>query len=384
MIAVFAVGLGLELLRFVLPILLELIVVLIVTCIVWVMLFRIASELLLSTAQGEPYTPTIRQTEAPDAMAFRHIALWLLAALLIAAAISVGGRYAGIAITLALAFLLPAATLILTLRNSVLDAFSPLAIGRLIRILGFQDYSRLSALLLGLAFGYLLLDVLINALQLPAGIQNILMLTYWAWALLAWFFFAGGLLFEHRAELELAPEDEGEAAQPEPEYSRDPQALWQEIQARGGTPAMHQTLAKALDRDGDLETRLQHGRMHISALLLAFDEPDQALQRADQLLEADADFALEQPDDMFSLILASIERRHHWLSAKLCRSYLNRFAYSVRGHEVRLLACEALKNEQSHYRQWGRKWFDELMTAQLTSKQRQRLNDIAPSYLDND
>ena len=381
LIAVFAAGVALELLRIVLPILLEVIVVLVVTCMIWVMLFRIASELLLSTAQGDPYTPTIRQTEAPDRMAIRHIALWFLAALLVAAAIAAGGRYAGLVMTIALTLLLPVATLILTLRNSVLDAFNPIAAGRLIRILGLRDYSWLSALLLGLALTYLLLDTVIKALQLPAGIQNIVMLVYWAWSLLAWFFFAGGVLLKHQAELELAPEDEGEAVRPEPSYSKDPQTLWQEIQARGGTQAMHQTLAHALDRDGDAETRMQHGRMHISALLLAFDEPDQALQRADQLLQADADFALDQPDDMFSLILASIERQHHWLSAKLCRSYLNRFSYSVRGNEVRLLACESLKNEKGQYRPWAQNWFGELMTEPLTPQQRQRLNDIAPFYL---
>ena len=373
----------LELIRLALPILPEVIVVIIVTGIVWVMLFRIASELMLSTAQGDPYTPTIRQSEAPDRMAVRHIALWFLAALPVAAAIAAGGRYAGLAMGMILALLLPAATLILTLRNSILDAFNPVAAVRLIRILGLRDYSRLSLLLLGLAFIYISLDALINAFQLPAGIQNILMLVCWAWALLAWFFFAGNVLFEHRAGLELAPADEGEVVRPEPSYSKDPQALWQEIQAKGGTPAMHQTLAHALDRGGNATTRMQHGRMHISALLLAFDAPDQALQRADQLLDADASFALDQPDDMFSLILASIEREHHWLSAKLCRSYLNRFAYSVRGDEVRLLACEALKNERSLYRPWAETWFSELMTAPLTSQQRQRFNAIASSYLKN-
>ncbi|MEM7053953.1 MAG: hypothetical protein AAF446_05325 [Pseudomonadota bacterium] len=387
--AIAVAGVILELLRGALPGLLQLFIVLPLTLALWVMLFRIASELLINTAHGDASAPAFRQVSSSDGLALRHIGLWLLALLALAAGFQLGGTTIGVIMIALLTLALPAATLLLAFRNSLIDALNPAAALRLVEVLGKRAYLRLSGLLFALALGYVLLDVISSRIDLAGGMQNQLMLVYWAWALLAWFAFAGQLLYEHREALELAPEDEAEASVAEPEFVHEPQQLWLDIQRNGGTQAMHQTLARALDRavnrtdatKDDHATRLAHGRLHVAALLQAFDRPENALLRADALLDADANFALDQADAMFSLLTAAITGNHHALSVKLCRSYLHNFPHSVRRNEARLRVCEALQEATGSYHLSAQEWFAQLMTETLTPEQRQRLSSIAARYL---
>ena len=382
----------LELLRGALPGLLNFLIVLPLTLVFWIMLFRIASEVLSTTAQGKPDEARVTGIDSSDGLAVRHIGLWLLALLTLAAAFVLTGMVGAILVGALLALLLPAFSLLLALRNSLIDALNPAAALRLIELFSLPVYTRLCGLLLGLSLAYLLISAITLQIGMNLGLQNWLLTVYWVWAMLAWFSFAGQMLFDHREQLELAPADEAEVVISEPKYSHDPDLLWQEIQRSGGTEAMHQTLAKAFDQavlrneasPDDHAKRFAHGRMHVAALLEAFDQPDQALLRADTLLDDNANFALAQSSAMFSLLDAAIKRRQHALSIKLCRSFLDNFPNSQRRNEARLRVCEGLQSSSGAHRIFAQTWFTELMTETLTPEQRQRLSEIAPHYVSSD
>lgn len=347
----------------------------------WIVVFRVASEVLLAAADGQVAMPAARTEKAPDDLAFKQISLWVLATLLLAAA-AARGRLAELVVALlVLLAVLPAATLLLTLGRSMLDALYPPKWLRLAGRIGRPGYLRLIAMLAGLALGYLALTGLLVELGAPVPLRAVVGNTLWCFAVLAWFRLAGTLVYRHREALVLTPEVPAPAA-PEPDFSRDFTALWNEVMNRGGTEAMHAELARQLDRRDDLPRRLEHARVHIAALLLAFDKPDAALERAAAMLEADPDFSLPDPDTMFALLRAAQQRELGWLTGGLVASYLEAFPQSVKRNEARLLACEALRDDRSRWHERAREWFGQLKAADLRAEQAERLRALANDYPD--
>ena len=367
-----------NLLRQILPGILAGIVGLLALVVLSIMAFNAGTDALRQAAAG----PGARRarlfgSEFSEGLGVRLIVSWLLATILLAAFIQLD-RYLGLAIGLTIVTaILPAVTIVLVLSNSFLDALYPPRLARLIARIGQRDYASLCALVLLGAIGYLASSTLLKVLGVPDVLRNALLFGVWTWAVLAWFRHAGELLFAHREELNLV-EPDSEAEQRPERYTRDPGQLWAEIFSRGGTREMHAELARQLERSGNRERILEHARLHIETLLLAFEAPEEALDRSNRMLVLDAAFALPQPDSMFALIRAAAEREYGWLTGQLVASYLEAFPNSVKRNEVRLLGCEALCDGASANRRKAEAWFRELMTAELSDAQRTRLSALAP------
>jgi hypothetical protein len=246
--------------------------------------------------------------------------------------------------------------------------------------IGRDDYARLFAVLLAAAIGYLLLSLGLAALAVPDAVRHPIVLAFWAAAMLAWFRLAGRAVWLHREELGLDEADTEPETAPET-FTRDPDALWTEIRERGGTRAMHAELARQLERAGDRETRLAHGRMHVEALLAAFEDPVEAVDRAHRMLSVDPDFVLGDPRATLALIRAAAEQDAGALTARLVDNYLAAFPSSSKRNEARLVGCEALQHAPTDAREPGRRWFRELMTAELDEAQRERLAALRRTYL---
>jgi len=356
------------------------ILALIVRILVWITVYRVASEILLASAEGNTVAPGLRSVDSADGLAMRHIGLWLVATLsLVVLSIYFGA--AGVVIaSFAIAAVLPAATIILTLTGRLFEALVPTQWLRLAARIGRGDYLRLCAALLGAALVYLALTGLLGWLGAGQGLANVVQLAYWTFTVFGWFHLAGRAVFLHRAELNLVEPDTEPEEKPE-RFSRDAETLWRQIRKRGGTREMHAELARQLERAGERQWRLEHGRMHLEALLLSFELPDEALDRTERMLAVDPDFCLDRPQTMRALIQAARERDVGRLAGKLCGNYLKRFPDSAKCDEVRLRGCEALACDDSARREHAEGWFRELMTAELTDDQRKRLVAIAPRYL---
>lgn len=356
------------------------IVAFIVRVLIWIIVYRVASEILLASAEGDTGAPSFRTVESADGLAIRHIGLWLVATFTLVV-LSIYTGAAGVVLgSFAIAGILPAATIILTLSRSLFEALVPSQWLRLAARIGRRDYLQLYTALLGAALLYFGLAGLLGVLGAGQGLRNVIQLAYWTYAVFGWFHLAGRAVFVHRSELNLTePVTEAERA-PE-RFSRDAETLWRQIRERGGTREMHAELARQLERSDNREWRLQHGRMHLEALLLSFEQPDEALDRAERMLAVDPDFCLEHPKTMRTLIGAARNQGIARLAGRLCRNYLKRFPTSGRADEIRLIGCEALANDGSSLREQAQRWFRDLMTAELNDDQRKRLSAIAPEYL---
>lgn len=346
-----------------------------------IMAFNAATEVLRRAAAG-PGARGVRLfiTEFAEGLGIRLIVLWVLATIVLAASVQVG-QYIGLIIGLLIVTaVLPAVTIVLVLSNSFFEALYPPRIVRLAARIGRSDYVALCALLVIGGAAYLMMSTLLGLLAVPSYFRNALLFGVWTWTVLAWFRHAGEVLFAHRDELNLIEPDTEPERAPE-KFTRDPDALWAQIRSQGGTREMHAELARQLRRSGRREQALEHGRLHIETLLLAFEAPDEALDRTSRMLELDRDFALASPDSMMALIRTAADHHAGWLVGQLCANYLAAFPNSVKRNEVRLVACEALIEEGTAHRKKAEAWFRELMTAELSEAQRARVSALAPSYL---
>ncbi|MDT8438297.1 MAG: hypothetical protein RQ729_04735 [Wenzhouxiangellaceae bacterium] len=353
-------------------------IALLVSVLVWVMLYRVASEVLLVQATGR--RGSRGAAAASDGLAGRHIALWLLATLLVVAFTMQFGPLGTLAACVLLALALPAATIVLTLSGSLLEALRPDRWVGLMQRLGGGDFSRLCGLLFAAALVYMALNLALSAPGASPLLRGMALFASWTWCLLAWFHFAGRVVHAHRAELGL------DAAAPAPQrpderYSRDPEQLWATVMQHGGSAAQHAELVRVLEREGDPEHLLAHARRHIPALLLAFEDIDGALERSSRMLELDPGFLLDDTDTSFALIGAAVDAQRASLVARLVTNYLARFPRSVKANRVRLLGCEALAGRGANPRNPAVAWFRELMTAKLDESERARLEALAPHYL---
>ena len=379
--AVTAAGAIIELLGN-LPIPFAFLLALILRVLLWVLVYRIASEILLSAAEGDSGAPGTRSTESADGLAVRHIGLWLLATAVVVAAAAQAGAVGAALASVAVAVVLPAATILLTLSRSLVDALIPTQWARLAGRVGWRDYGDLFSLLVLASIGYLGIESGLRALDIGPGIRNVVQMGYWSFAVFAWFHLAGRTVHRRRSELNLV-EPDTEPERPPERFTRDAETLMRQIRERGGTVEMHAELARQLERASDREARLAHAQIHLPALLLSFERPDEALDRADRMLAVDADFCLEQPAQMRALIDAAVQREAPRLAARLCRNYLTRFPDSAKADDVRLTGCEALAHDVSSLRNLGERWFRELMTRELDDELRGRLQRVAPNYLDS-
>ncbi|PKL96702.1 MAG: hypothetical protein CVV18_00635 [Gammaproteobacteria bacterium HGW-Gammaproteobacteria-8] len=355
---------------------------LLASILLWLLIYRVASELLLSEAAGEDARGGPGLLDAPDGLAARHIALWLLATLTLAA-LSVHWGTAGLLLGGAiLAAILPAATIVLTLSRSLIEALVPSRWWQLLTRIGVADYARLAGLLLLAVAAYLLLVWLLPRIGQTGALAGGLITALWATAILAWFHLAGRAVCLHRAELGLDANEP--PPEPEPErHTRDPERLWQQIREHGGSEAMHEALARVLEQRGDRARQLEHARLHIPALLLAFEKPAEALRRTARMFELDRDFVIDDVEEMFALLRHAVAAGRAGLVAELTRNYLATWPHSVKTNEARLLACEALAEDGSKARRQAERWFRELMTAELKPEQRERLGRLAGAYLDS-
>ena len=384
-LAVFALGgVLVEAVDFWLPGILAFAVGLVLSVMLWALVYRVASEALLAAASGEDQRDTHR-SDATDGLAVRHIGLWLIATLLVAAGAAQGSVTGTAIAALFCLLILPAATIALSLSKSLVDALVPAIWWRTASRIGWADYARLCGVLAGAAAAYLIVFRLGIRAGLPPGIVDIAVLVFWAASMLAWFHYCGSMVHAHRDALHWIPDADELEPEPEPErFTRDPDALYAEVMERGGSRAMHAELARALRRAGEGERRLAHGRVHVQALLHAFEEPIEALERAAALLELDPGFSLGTRKDDMAVLRTARDAGQPWLVEKWAANFLDHWPESRERHRVRVIACEALVHSSGKAHRRAEGWYRELMAADLSPELAERVRALAPHYLGRD
>ncbi|MGY6554227.1 MAG: hypothetical protein ACXIUM_06860 [Wenzhouxiangella sp.] len=333
----------------------------------WVLLFALASRLLLQAACGGRSGQDLDPLDVPPGVGVRHVLLWLLASVLLALIHAAGGLPGALVASLALALLLPGATLALSSGETFSDALYPPEWRRWWARLGRRDYLSLSLWLVLYALCYLLLAaVLVHA---APWFRNAVQMTWWSAAVLAWFAYAGLLLNQHRPR----------AARPERPVlpsAADPLALFEHVQGHGADAELHRKLARALEAGGHTAQALVHAQVHIPALLDSFERPLEALEQADRLLALRPNFSLDDPRVMRQLIDTARKMAPPELVVRLCQNYLQRYTASLFTDEVRLAGCEALAQAGALDSAVGRDWLSALAQADLEPAQSARLSTL--------
>lgn len=348
----------------------------------WFVLYRVASEVLLDAA-ADTAGLTRSTFEGADGLALRHVGLWLLGTLVVVALILRFGTVGALLGAAALALILPAATILLTLGRQLLMALWPPAWLRLAHRLGPRDYALLCGVLVAIGAIYAAVSSLALSIQPDGWLAPIAQFTIWSTGVLAWFHLAGRAVALHRHELNLVESDDEPEPRPEA-FTRDPETLWEEIRSRGGSRAMHAELARHLARDPDpsavRDRRIAHGRMHIEALLLAFEDPVEAVDRAAAVLEVDPGFCLSDAPNQFALFEAACDQRVKGPALRLAENFLARFPNSPRAAKVKLRACELMATDESARRPIAEAWYRELMVADLAEPEAERLRALKSVY----
>lgn len=347
----------------------------------WLMLYRVASEVLLAAADTAGKFPD-HSFEGADGLALKHIGLWFLATLALAGATVWFGRAGTLLGAAILILVLPAATILLTIGRRLLMALWPPLWLRLATRIGSRDYGLLCGVLVAIGVVYVLAVLVANALNPGGWLAPIAAFTVWSAGVLAWFHLAGRAVALHGHELNIAdPEAEAYVAPPPERFTRDADTLWEEIRTRGGSPAMHAELVRQLEASGDRERILAHGRIHVEALVMAFDAPEEAVDRAAELLELDPGFHLANPASGCALVEAAADLGRRELTMRLAENVLATAPKPRIGIRVRLRACELMADARPAHRALAEQWFRELMVSDIPETLRPRMQVLVGAYL---
>ncbi|MCC5865593.1 MAG: hypothetical protein JJU31_10775 [Wenzhouxiangella sp.] len=289
----------------------------------WAVLYHHASWLLLAQSASHAGVG-VDELAVPPLVGARHVALWVLVMLLLLTWQAGDKPLLLLAGGLFLCLLLPAATLVLTQVGSLADALYPPAWTTAMKAVGRRHYLVLSGCLLGLALGYLFLDLLFQ--HASAWLRNGVVMAWWAYAVLAWFALLGVTAAPPRPALPRAAPSTADAVAIDARFGR--------LQRHGGSNLEHRLLFAALLQNKDHDRLKKLAGRWLPALMEGFHRPEEAVERCDQLLSAVPDFSLETPSAMLALIKASEKHGYPDLTARLCHNFLHAFPVAPKRQTV--------------------------------------------------
>jgi len=334
----------------------------------WLLALRVASRILLATADGAGLEREYRDYDTGELQAARQIGLWLFIALILAAMNQSLGPLAVVLAVPFLALLTPAMTALVA-RHNRLGAMADRENWRELRQrIEPAESRRLSMLFAALGLGYLALDE-ITSLLVPVPLSNAAMMAVWIYCLWVFFYSIGRVLRHARAP---APGDASEGTE-------SIEGLSVRISEEGGTLDDYRRLMRALEQNGDEAGLRQHGPGLVSALLLAHERDAEAVERAAGLIESDPHFALGVPSAQLKLIKAARAYGHPDLVVQLVSAYLKVWPAAPDGREARLIACESTAKDPDSR---SCNWFKELIQENPSEDEKARLRAIAPAFLD--
>lgn len=308
-----------------------------VNALLWLAFYKFALECMAATAQG--------RNEAPDVLAHldhsihrRH--LWIQVAVMAAliAVIVLSPEWALLAALIA-ALVLPGMILALAIGQNLLAALNPLNWSVVAARIG-PVYAVLSALWLGLV----LLQFAAAEPYLAAGlptplayasyylITQYLVLVLFRWMGLALLANAKPLGFEIRVDAkpvlqrdkQAASLARGVAAARETEDPAQRAEQLREAIRHGAAEPIQREYRKALRAAGRRDDLLSHARVRVGELV-ALGELKQAAVLAQEALEDDPGFSIEEPD-LLNTLLDHLEKQAQWRSvAALACNYRARF-----------------------------------------------------------
>lgn len=281
---------------------------------VWAATYKFAAECLRSTADGYADPPEVT-LHTEDRVGWALVAIQLVA-LIVLAWLGRGHAGAALALRVAIAVVLPAICMSLTMDGNVPLALNPTTWTAVARRFG-AAYAALVASWLAVGLVRHGLQRAVDAF-LPLLLSDPLHYALGNYALLLQFHLAGYLVYVYHARIGHRPAawqldaDVGlhadtalvEQARSHAEQGAHPlaiEALALRLRERDAPDAVHAEYRRLLRQAGDTAALLAHGREWIS-VLLARDEAHRALSVAQECLALDPAFLPESPEQVLTLV----------------------------------------------------------------------------------
>ncbi|GAP64974.1 hypothetical protein MBSD_n0257 [Mizugakiibacter sediminis] len=282
---------------------------------VWAAMYKYAAECLRGTADGRADPPeTMLHTE--DRVGWALVAIQLAVLIALALLGRVHAEAALVALRIAVAAVLPAVCMSLTMDGNVPLALNPATWVAVARRFG-AAYAALVASWLGIGLARHVLQRAADAF-LPLLLSDPLHYAFGNYALVLQFHLAGYLVYVHHARIGHRPAawqrdvESGlhadaelvEQARSHTAHGAHPlalEALALRLREHDAPDAVHAEYRRLLRQAGDTAALLAHGRAWIGALL-ARDEAHRALSVVRECLALDPAFLPESPEQVLTLV----------------------------------------------------------------------------------
>ncbi len=324
----------------------------------WAMLFKVSYEILTTTAQGEMEGPQ-GMTGMSDGIMFKHIGLLIGLGLMYILLVGfVGAPAFALALGIFMMLAIPAAIMTLAMTQSLLQALNPVMWVEIMRRTG-------AAYLLTSVFLFLMLvsQTQAEGLLLPLVGGSMLLFSIVSMFISAYFMAAsfhlmGYLLYQHHDDLGIEVVDKTPLARPEDQEStlldetrelaaegrvdEATERLRQEIESRGAEPQVHDYYRRLLKQRGDQQALVDHGRAWVPVLLHAVEDPDKALDVAEECARIDRAFEPSNPADVRTLAQRAFDQYRHDLVLRLTNGFGKRHPGHAHVVDNYLLAARSL------------------------------------------
>ncbi len=304
----------------------------------WAMLFKASYEILASTASGELDGPP-SVTQMSGGIMFKHVGLLLSMAVAYGFIVGTTGSPAiAIALGIFLLLALPAAIMTLAMTQSLIAALNPVTWIRIIQTTGLA-YLLTSVFLMLM----LLSQGQAEALLLPILGEQWILFSIISWFISAYFMAAsfhlmGYLLYQFHETLgidAIQPDDSGtdrrsggspliDEARSMIKAGRSDDAvafLRDEINQRGAELPVQNFYRDLLRSQGEHDALVEQGKNLIPVLIHSYQQPETALDTAEECLKLDSRFSIANPDDVLPLARLAFEQGRHNLVLRLTSNF---------------------------------------------------------------
>lgn len=363
-----------------------------INTIVNVALFRYASECLLSTSHADMKAPPY-SIQIGEAIAIKNLILQfvlMLAAILVAVFANI---WAGVAVGLLFAYILPAAIILLTMTRSLRQALNPVAWFETISLIGGAYV--LLAVFCMIYFAIGVAASVYFAVAAGDGIAGFIgeLMSWFAmsYVIIASFHLMGYVVYQYADQLghnvksdDLPKTMRNLRADPDQELVDQTQALsdagdnakarallLEHMSSRGATTLAHEHYRKLVKKDNDRAALIEHGRRFV-AVLAAQHNDKRAVEVYAETLALDNSFRPEISDEVHRLANRATMLGQHKLAVYITHGFGQRYPKHEHALKNTLLSarimCEKLtmvKQAAELIRFAEQKWPDHPQKAEL-------------------
>ena len=308
-------------------------------------LFKYAAECLSRAADGEVDAPAYSM-HVTESHAWSHLLLQITLMILVVAALVFGGLWVGVAVMALFAYILPAATILLTMTRSIVQALNPVAWLEITSLIG-APYILLALLCFayftaGMAASmYFESLTTLPVLRIVGGLLSWFAMQY---MVIACFHLMGYVVFQYadrlgheakpvalpvnmpnlRADPDQSLIDQTQAMADSGKSTEARAALLAHMKERGATTLAHEHYRRLVKKDNDQAALIEHGKRFVPVLAAQHNDK-RAVEVYAETLALDNTFRPEIADDIHRMASRASLMGQHKIALHLLDGFHQRY-----------------------------------------------------------